>query len=169
MRFTTIFVSAVMAITSFNLHAGGHDQEDPNDKSPVTEPGAVIGDAKIVVDINNLKVKEGGTLIVTLFKEKKTWLKAKKALRNTSVKVEKGMNTQVTFEGLAPDAYYAIQALHDENDNGKMDMKFFPLPPKPKEGSGFSNAYTPDGFPKYDGAVVKLEGDMLKTAIDLMY
>jgi len=166
MRFTSIFITAVLAITSFNLQAGGHDKEDPNDKSPVTEPGAVIGDAKIIVDITDVKVKEGGTMIVTLFKEKKTWLKNKKALRNKTIKVEEGANMKVTFDGLAPDADYAIQALHDANDNGKMDMKFFPIP-KPKEGSGFSNGYTPSGFPKYDGAVIKLEGNLLETSIKI--
>ncbi|PRX43820.1 DUF2141 domain-containing protein [Salegentibacter salegens] len=45
-------------------------------------------------------------------------------------------SASVTFSQL-PEGRYAINILHDENENGKIDKKF--LPPLPKEGIGFSN------------------------------
>ncbi|WP_159931055.1 DUF2141 domain-containing protein [Oceanicoccus sp. KOV_DT_Chl] len=165
--------SAILALGLYSFvllaQAGGHDSADSSIVSgEVSAPGAVLGEAKITVTLNGVNIKDGGTMIVTLFKEEKTWLKTKKALRNTKFKLEQGANLTVTFEGLAPDSDYAIQALHDANDNGKMDMKFLPFP-QPKEGSGFSNNYQPSGFPKYEGAKIKLTGSSLETAINLQY
>ncbi|HRP30316.1 MAG TPA: DUF2141 domain-containing protein [Ginsengibacter sp.] len=41
---------------------------------------------------------------------------------------------EFTFTGL-PEGNYAVSALHDENENWKIDKRFM----KPKEGIGFSN------------------------------
>ena len=46
--------------------------------------------------------------------------------------------SSTTFINL-PKGRYAINILHDENNNGKIDKKF--MLPLPKEGVGFSNYY----------------------------
>lgn len=50
-----------------------------------------------------------------------------------TAKITSGKST-VTFKKLPP-GFYAVNVLHDENENGKIDKGLF----KPKEGIGFSN------------------------------
>lgn len=67
--------------------------------------------------------------------------------------------SSITFTDL-PKGKYAINILHDENENGKIDKKFI----LPKEGIGFSN-YTSIGFsnkPKFSKASFELDADMTK-------
>ena len=67
----------------------------------------------------------------------------------------------ITFIGL-PNGFYAVNVLHDENQNGKVDKKSFP--PLPKEGVGFSN-YEKIGLsnrPKFSKAKFELKADMQK-------
>lgn len=62
----------------------------------------------------------------------------------------------ITFNNL-PKGKYAINILHDENKNGKIDKKFI----LPIEGIGFSN-YTSIGFtnkPKFSKASFELDSD----------
>ncbi len=65
----------------------------------------------------------------------------------------------ITFNNL-PKAKYAINILHDENENGKIDKRFF----LPKEGIGFSN-YKSIGLrnrPKFSKASFNLDDNMTK-------
>lgn len=67
----------------------------------------------------------------------------------------------IVFNNL-PKGIYAINVLHDENKNGKIDKKF--LLPLPKEGIGFSN-YESLGIsnrPKFSKASFKLNSNMQK-------
>ncbi len=62
----------------------------------------------------------------------------------------------ITFNNL-PKGIYAINILHDENKNGRIDKKFI----LPIEGIGFSN-YTSLGFsnkPKFSKASFELDSD----------
>ena len=70
-------------------------------------------------------------------------------------------NASITFTDL-PKGHYAVNVLHDENQNRKIDKKTFP--PLPKEGIGFSN-YEKIGFsnrPKFSKAKFELNADMQK-------
>lgn len=72
---------------------------------------------------------------------------------------------QYTFSNL-PKGYYAINILHDENENGKIDKKFI----LPKEGIGFSN-YKSIGLsnrPKFSKASFEISSD-LKKVITIIY
>ena len=67
----------------------------------------------------------------------------------------------ITFFQL-PEGKYAINILHDENNNGKIDKKF--MIPLPKEGVGFSN-YESIGFtnhPNFSKAKFQLNRDTTK-------
>ncbi|MCF6308494.1 MAG: DUF2141 domain-containing protein [Flavobacteriaceae bacterium] len=65
----------------------------------------------------------------------------------------------ITFDNL-PKGWYAINILHDENENGKIDKGFI----LPKEGIGFSN-YTTIGLtnrPKFSKAKFEVSSNINK-------
>ncbi len=71
----------------------------------------------------------------------------------------------VEFKDL-PRGVYAINALHDENENGKIDRRFL----LPKEGIGFSNysSIGPTQRPKFSKASFDLQKDK-KLTIKMIY
>ena len=62
--------------------------------------------------------------------------KYKKYFKKGISKIDKNGTATFTFTNL-PEGSYAVNILHDENKNGKIDKKF--LLPMPSEGIGFSN------------------------------
>jgi uncharacterized protein (DUF2141 family) len=62
--------------------------------------------------------------------------KYKKYFKKGISKIDKNRTATFTFTNL-PEGNYAVNILHDENKNGKIDRKF--LLPMPSEGIGFSN------------------------------
>ncbi len=75
--------------------------------------------------------------------------------------IDKNNTATFTFVNL-PKGNYAINVLHDENKNGKIDKKF--MLPMAKEGIGFSN-YETIGLsnrPKYSKASFELDSNMAK-------
>ena len=123
---------------------------------------------QIQVEVKNVELDRGGQLVISLFENDEHWLDMDKALAVKKIPVAEGEQFLVSFDGLAVNKNYAIQAHHDANDNGKADMRWFPFP-KPKEGSGFSNNYAPSGIPEYEGAVITLEGESLTSVISIKY
>jgi uncharacterized protein (DUF2141 family) len=73
----------------------------------------------------------------------------------------------VTFVGL-PRGPYAVQVLHDENENGKLDFRWFPFP-KPKEGAGVSNNNHRMGKPSYEKAEFTVDKPSVVVQIQLRY
>jgi uncharacterized protein (DUF2141 family) len=66
-----------------------------------------------------------------------------------------GKTTETTFRDVPP-GVYGVSVIHDENSNGKLDMKWFPVP-GPAEGAGVSNdAQATIGAPSYDDAKVRV-------------
>ncbi|APR80723.1 Hypothetical protein A7982_06070 [Minicystis rosea] len=84
------------------------------------------------LDFRNTK----GRAIVAVFNDKDGWPKIEKAIRVEKVGLDKS-TLDVTFRDLPPGTY-AVEVIHDENDNGKLDMRWLPYP-KPIEGAGASN------------------------------
>jgi uncharacterized protein (DUF2141 family) len=102
------------------------------------------------VDFRNTR----GQAIVAVFDSKDGWPKLDKALRLEKVKLEKA-TVDVTFRDLPPGTY-AVEVIHDENENGKLDMRWLPYP-KPAEGAGASNdAPASMGPPSWSDARFKL-------------
>ncbi len=62
--------------------------------------------------------------------------KYKKYFKKGISKINKNGTATFTFTNL-PEGIYAVNILHDENKNGKIDKKF--MLPLPNEGIGFSN------------------------------
>lgn len=73
--------------------------------------------------------------------------------------------SSIIFEGL-PKGTYAVNILHDENKNGKIDKGFV----LPKEGLGFSNyqSISPINRPNYSKASFELSAD-LRIEIKVIY
>ena len=91
--------------------------------------------ATVTVKIAGFKGTEGLAL-VTLYDNEQSWLKVPKAVQVVRAKIT-GTELKVEFKDVKPGTY-AISAIHDENKNNELDMRWLPWP-KPKEGVGVSN------------------------------
>jgi uncharacterized protein (DUF2141 family) len=98
-----------------------------------------------------------GQAIVAIYNSSDTWLKIDRALRITRVPVS-GESLDVTFEGMDP-GVYGVSVIHDENVNGKLDMRYFPIP-GPVEGAGVSRDATATfGPPSWNDSKIRI-GDV---------
>ncbi len=108
-----------------------------------------------------------GQAIFALFDSPERWLKNEKATRTATVKIA-GPAVTVTFTDLQP-GVYAASAIHDENENGKLDMRYFPIP-RPREGAGVSKgARKRLGPPSWDDAKFVLPDSAYAITIALRY
>lgn len=95
------------------------------------------GDARVSLAIDAVDFKgQKGQAIIAVYDAKDAWLKLEKAVQVKKVKLG-GARLHAQFDGLAP-GVYAVSVIHDENENGKLDMQWFPIP-RPAEGAGVSN------------------------------
>lgn len=115
------------------------------------------------VDFCNAK----GQAIIAVFDSKEGWPKLERAIRVEKIKLEK-VTVDVTFRDLPPGTY-AVEVIHDENENGKLDMRWLPYP-KPTEGAGASNdAPASIGPPSWSDARFKLSEKGGAITIHLRY
>jgi uncharacterized protein (DUF2141 family) len=113
----------------------------------------------LTIKVNNLRNSKG-LVQFALYNEDGSIPdeKYKKYYKKTTALINNNTST-ITFNNL-PSGRYAINILHDENKNGKIDKKFI----LPKEGIGFSN-YTSIGFtngPKFSKASFELNSDTIR-------
>jgi uncharacterized protein (DUF2141 family) len=120
----------------------------------------------IVAEIVGIDAQRGGTLVVALYRGTDGWLKLDKAVQKKTTRADSG-SVNVTFDRL-PHGNYAVQVFHDQNDNGKIDFRWFPFP-KPKEGVGVSNNTRRKGKPRYEEAEFTLEEDVVTRRIEMRY
>ena len=93
-----------------------------------------VTENKLSLSITDLRNNKGHVLI-TVYKDGVGYPEdVDKAVRRAKLTITNKTAT-VSFVGLAS-GNYAIAILHDENDDGKMNINFLGLP---KEGYGFSN------------------------------
>lgn len=78
--------------------------------------------------------KDGGYLLITVEATADGWNGKQKEAARARIEAKRGETTH-RFENLPP-GHYAVQVIHDENDNGKFDSNFLGIP---SEGYGFSN------------------------------
>ena len=128
------------------------------------------GDAStgtVVVTAVGIRADQGGSLVFALYRDKASWLDEDKAFLKKVVKVKSDSMT-VAFEGVPHDSAYAVEVIHDKNDNGKLDMRKFPYP-RPKEGAGVSNNTFRLGPPAYDKARFALAESSLSVRVVMRY
>jgi uncharacterized protein (DUF2141 family) len=134
--------------------------------SAASAPGDA-GIGAVVVTAVGIRADQGGSLVVALYRDKTSWLDEDKAFSTRVVKVKSDSMT-VTFEGVPYDSAYAVEVIHDKNDNGKLDMRRFPYP-RPKEGAGVSNNTFRLGPPAWDKARFSLVGSSVSIRVVMRY
>jgi uncharacterized protein (DUF2141 family) len=109
-----------------------------------------------------------GQALVALHADPSAWPKLDKAVEVRKVPITKeGM--KVTFQGLSRGTLYAVSVIHDENSNGKHDMRWLPLP-RPAEGAGVSNdAQATVGPPSWNDARFRVHEGGGAIAIAIRY
>ena len=128
-------------------------------------PGAQPQEGKVVVTAAGFKDRRG-TAIFTLYRRGENWLDMDRAYGSKSVQIDADSLT-VTFDGIPCDTY-AVNVVHDTNENRKLDMRWFPWP-KPKEGAGVSNNHERRGPPQYEKAKFELDRPSLSIRIQMRY
>ncbi len=111
----------------------------------------------ITVTIDNV-LNDNGKVIFSLH-NKDTFMKSD-ALQKEESKIKDG-KVSVTFKNVEP-GEYAIMAVHDENENNKMDFQANGMP---KESYGMSNNPMSYGPPQYNDAKFLLENKNLEIGI----
>lgn len=122
---------------------------------------------RIVVNIEGIKPEQGGNLAVALFDSEGSWPKHESALMRGVIQATKA-TMQFEFNSVPLKSEYAVQVIHDENANNKLDFRWFPFP-KPKEGVGVSNNSRRIGPPLYEQALFEAVDPTTSISIRLSY
>ncbi len=120
---------------------------------------------QIMIVAEGFKSREGKAIFI-LFRRGENWLDVEKAYKRQDVNIEAD-SVAVTFDDIAYDTY-AVSVIHDKNENGKLDMRWFPWP-KPKEGAGVSNNNIGSGPPDYEKARFLLDKPLVTLFIQMKY
>jgi uncharacterized protein (DUF2141 family) len=152
---TTVLAAALIAVAG--AFAPKVLAEDP--------PAGGRSENRIEADAANLR-SSNGTFRCELFNSARGFPRdGNAAVGHQVVRVE-NKRAVCVFQGVAP-GEYAVVAMHDENDNGKMDYNFLGIP---AEGYGFSD--DPRMLlkaPAFDAAKFRYDGGVLRVPIHLHY
>jgi uncharacterized protein (DUF2141 family) len=121
----------------------------------------------IEVTIQDIDLDEEGVLVILLFNSEDSWLEADKYYRIIKKSPDNEIQ-KITFKNIPFASNYAIEVIHDANNNLKMDMRILPYP-KPKEGVGVSNNTFRAGPPEYEKAKFSLDQPAVKLIIQMKY
>jgi len=125
------------------------------------------GAGTVVVTAVGIKANQGGSVIFALCKGKANWLDVDKSFLKKIMKATSD-SIAVAFEGVPYDSSYAIEVIHDKNENGKLDMRTFPYP-RPKEGAGVSHNTFRLGPPDYDKARFAVSDSLISIRVVMRY
>lgn len=145
------------ALGLMSLTASASAAEAPAATAPVVA-------ASIDVSISNLRSAKGDVLLC-LSTNPKYFPDCRKDSKARKIKVSAANAQSVKINSVKPGTY-AIALVHDENANGKMDMRLF----LPREGFGFSrNPKIGMGPPKFKSAQFTVGSDDVKYAVKMKY
>ena len=114
---------------------------------------AAAAAADLTVNITDLRTRQGA-LLVAVVDSAAAWDDSRQAVARERLVPDADAVT-LSFKDLKPGAY-AVQVMHDENGNGKLDANFLGMP---VEGYGFSNNPQVMRRPTYDEARFELAAD----------
>ena len=116
----------------------------------------------LTVTIERIEQAQGHILVLVADSEA-AWDGQAPRVAARKIAVEAAGSLPVTFEDLPP-GRYAVQVLHDANDNGKLDTNIVGMP---TEGYGFSNNPQVMRRAHFDEAVFELpaEGTAISIAL----
>lgn len=95
-----------------------------------------------------------GSLRVSLYNEPDSFRKEERALMRLAQAAQAG-NAVLIFRDLPP-GRYAVMAYHDENDDGKLNLRFGMFP---SEGYALSNNPTVIGPPRFSDSAFNFNGE----------
>ncbi len=127
-------------------------------------PVAPVVTATIDIAISNLR-SEKGDVLVCLSSNPKYFPDCRKDKEARKIKVAASDAGSVQITDVKPGTY-AVALVHDENSNGKMDLRLF----LPREGFGFSrNPKIGMGPPKFKSAQFTVGADNVNHAVKMKY
>jgi len=128
-------------------------------------PAQQASQNRIEAEATNLH-NSNGSFACSLYNGPKGFPKTDESLAaNSRIKIKDG-HAICVFDHVKP-GDYAVAAMHDENDNGKMDYNFLGIP---TEGYGFSSGATATfSAPSFDAAKFQYNGGVLRVPITLKY
>lgn len=125
-----------------------------------------VGD--ISVNLTGIDYSQGGNIIISIYKDDKTWLKIPEAFISETKNNNNSESISCNFANIPYDSVYAISVVHDKNKNDKFDMKWLPYP-RPAEGAGVSNNNVRKGAPKYESAQFTHDKEVTVVEIKMIY
>lgn len=120
-------------------------------------------ESRLIVNLNNIG-EAGGNLRASLYREPESFRKEDRAVQVVSIPATKG-SAQIVFDALSP-GRYAVMVYHDENGDGKLNLRFgmFPI-----EGYGLSNNPKVMGPPKFADSAFEVGEQETSVNITLKY
>lgn len=127
-------------------------------------------DTSLEVVVSRIVPQQGGHLIIALFESSEQWPDLSQARTIRKLVPQDTIHT-IRFNELSLNRNYAIQVIHDANDNDQLDINFLPWngPIGPSEGVGMSNNYVPSFAPRFKPAAFSFETNMQAMEIQLIY
>jgi uncharacterized protein (DUF2141 family) len=117
------------------------------------------------LDVRIKDVREAtGNLRVSLYRDPETFRKEDRALKVIVVPATKG-ESRVTFDGIEP-GKYALMAYHDENGDGKLNLR---LGMFPTEGYALSNNPKVMGPPKFADSAFDVAAPETSSSLVIAY
>jgi uncharacterized protein (DUF2141 family) len=129
------------------------------------QPSPAAEDGRIEAAATNLRNSKG-SFRCEIFNNAKGFPRTDESVVGHAVVKIRKRQAACVFRNLQP-GDYAVVAMHDENDNGKMDYNFLGIP---IEGYGFSSgARALFGPPSFDAAKFTYRGGVMRVPIELKY
>lgn len=120
---------------------------------------ACADDSRLIVNLKEVH-NAPGELRASLYREPETFRKEDRAIKFVSAPARPG-DQRVVFDALPP-GRYAVMAYHDDNSDGKLNLRFGMFP---TEGYGLSNNPKVVGPPKFADSAFDVAGP--ETVIDI--
>ncbi|TBU92821.1 DUF2141 domain-containing protein [Stutzerimonas kirkiae] len=120
-------------------------------------------DVRLSVVVHGLQ-HERGSVRASLYNDPDSFRKEARAVAVRQVSAVEG-DAVIHFDGLAP-GRYALMVYHDENADGKLNLR---LGMFPREGYGLSNNPRVMGPPKFEASAFDVSGPETTTDIDVRY
>jgi uncharacterized protein (DUF2141 family) len=125
----------------------------------LTLPTALAQSATLTVNLHEIR-NATGNLRASLYREPESFRKEDKALQVVALPAAAG-DAKIVFADLAP-GKYAVMAYHDENADGRLNLRFGMFP---TEGYGLSNNPQVMGPPKFADSAFEVSAP--ETVIDI--
>ena len=123
--------------------------------------GSAAQAADLTVNITDLRSGDG-QIMVFVVNTDAAWNNQARPVKAQMLAAQAG-GVELVFKDL-PAGSYAVQVVHDENGNSKLDMNAFGIP---LEGYGFSNNPRVPGRPTFNDARFELGSDAQKVVVQL--